>query len=170
MAGTYSEMSFEEIGARRDRALGGVRETLKRIPGTPEEKKLRTMLEAYGRFEASPKAELRAEGNHREVVLNGDRVRVSVEVDPARGDASGFFRALSSAGAFHPATAKKLVDLGGLPVKGTLRYVLFLDRIVERFEVTAVRRGAVEDSAFEVPEGFKKVPLAGFSPAQEPEQ
>ena len=112
LAGTYSEIPFKEIPVRRDRLLTGVRDAMKRVSGTPEEKKLRAMLESYGQFKTSPKVELRSKGNRREVVLNGDVVRVSVEVDPAGGDGSGFFRALSLAGAFHSSTAKKLSKIG----------------------------------------------------------
>lgn len=167
LAGVYSELTFDQIADVRNRVLAGVQDAKARVPGTPGEKELESLLQAYGRFAALPRAELRIRGARREVILNGDRVRLSVEVDPSRPAPPGLFEGLIMIGAFHPEVASKLKDLGGLPVRGTLRYVLFLDRVIERFEVTAVRTGEVPASAFALPEGLKKIPLKGFGPAPE---
>jgi hypothetical protein len=71
-------------------------------------------------------------------------------------------------GGFHPAIAEKLKGLGGVPVKGTIRYALFLDRIVEQFEVTAPPQPRViSDQEFELPKGLTRTPLKGFeAPAE----
>ena len=48
-----------------------------------------------------------------------------------------------------------------------MRYVLFLERVVEQFEVSSARSGPVGGEEFDVPPGLKKVPLRGFEPAAE---
>ncbi len=165
LAGEYSELAFDEIAAVRKKAFDEVRAARARVPGTPEERELEALLEGFDQFAAEPRVELKAEGARREVLVNGDRVRISAEVDPARK--GGVWEALVPAGAFHPAVAAKLKDLGGLPVKGTLRYVLFLERVIEEFEVTASKPGPPAATEFELPKGLKKVPLAGFGPPSE---
>jgi hypothetical protein len=93
--------------------------------------------------------------------VGADRVRLSARVDP-KLRAPAWFEALAAAGAFPPEVAARLRELDGLPLKGTLRYVLFLERVVEQFEVTAVRAGEAADADFELPAGLARVPLRGF--------
>lgn len=161
LAGTYSEYTFAEIARIRGEALDELRSAKERVAGTPEERTLAATLESYGEYASPPSAELRAEGDRREILLGGDRLVVSVEVDPDR-KAGGLFAALSAVGAFHPAVAEKIGRLEGFPMKGTIRSVRFLDRLVERFEVTSVSEGPVPDEAFARPEGLRKVPLERF--------
>jgi hypothetical protein len=47
-------------------------------------------------------------------------------------------------------------------MKGTLRYTLFLDRIVEQFEVTSAVATSISDADFEIPKGLVRTPLKGF--------
>src|SRR6185295_1233115 len=131
------------------------------VPGTPEEKELERILEGFDQYAQPPQAELKASGAQRDVLLNGDRVRVSIQVND-KVKAPGWMEALSAAGAFHPSVAEKLKDLGGVPVKGTLRYVLFLERIVEQFEVSSVQPREIADVEFELPKGLVRTPLRGF--------
>ncbi len=166
LAGTYSELSFDELAAHRKRALEELREARSRVPGTADENELESILEGLDEFAGEPRVELRAEGAGREVVVNGDRIRAAVEVDEGL-QGEGYFRALANIGAFHPAIAEKLRGLGGFPKKGTIRYVLFLDRVVERFEVTAARTAEVTDADFELPAKLRRVPLEGLEPAPE---
>jgi hypothetical protein len=95
------------------------------------------------------------------VIVNGDRIRASVQVNP-QVKAPGWVEALAGVGAFHPSIADKLRELGGIPVKGTLRYAVFLERIVEQFEVTAAQAREVPDADFELPPGLTRSPLKGF--------
>jgi hypothetical protein len=166
MAGTYSEVSFDEIAALRAAALDEILACKARVPGTAEEKELAQVLEGLDRWEAAPSVELKAAGTKREIVVNGDRVRLSAEVDPAVA-APGYFDALGALGAFHPAVGAKLKELGGFPVKGTFRYALFTDRVVEQFEVTSVKTEPVAPKEFELPAGLAKVPLRGLQRAAE---
>lgn len=166
LAGTYSELSFDEAAAHRKRAMDELRAARARVPGTADERELTAILEGLDEFAAEPQVEVRSSGAAREVVVNGDRLRASVEVD-GQLKADGYFEALSAIGAFHPAIAAKVRGLGGLPKKGSIRYVLFLDRVHEQFEVTAARGGDVADAEFDLPKGLKRIPLAGFEPAPE---
>jgi hypothetical protein len=163
LAGTVSELGFDDVAALRARALDELAACRARVAGSAEDAALGAVLEGLDRFAAEPRVELKADGNRRELVLNGDRVKASVEVDPARS-APGWFEALGAIGAFPPATLAKLKELGGLPLKGTLRYALFLDRVVERFETTSVMARPMADADFAPPEGLRKIPMASLEP------
>jgi hypothetical protein len=156
----YAEFTFDEAAALRKTALDEIRAAKARVPGTSDEKDLEDLLLGFDQYPLPPQVELKAEGAHREVIVNGDRVRVSVQINDQL-KAPGWMDALAATGAFHPAVAEKLKDLGGLPVKGTLRYTLFLDRIVEQFEVTSAAAAAIPDADFELPKGLVRTPLKG---------
>ena len=38
-------------------------------------------------------------------------------------------------------------------------------RVIERFEVTSSKVGKIDDAAFELPKGLRRIPLKGFGPA-----
>src|SRR6185295_14696720 len=103
----------------------------------------------------------KASGAQREILVNGDRVKASVQVNE-QVKAPGWMEALAGIGAFHPSVAEKLRELGGVPVKGTLRYALFNERIVEQFEATSAGSREVADAEFDLPPGLVKAPLKGF--------
>jgi hypothetical protein len=161
LARTYAEFSFEEMAARRKAVLDEIRASKARVAGTSDEKEIEDLLQGLDQFASPPEVELRSTGAQRELLLNGDRVRLSVQVnDKLRGP--GWLEPLAAAGAFHPFVAQKLKDLGGLPVKGTVRYALFLDRVVEQFEVTSTQAREISDAEFELPQGLTRAPLRGF--------
>jgi len=166
LAREYAELTFDEVAALRKAALDDVRAAKARVPGTLDEKELESTLEGFDQFPSPPRVELRSSGAQRELILNGDRVRISVQVDD-RIQAPGWMEALSAIGGFHPSVSEKLRELGGVPSKGTLRYVLFLDRIIEQFEATSIRRREIPDSEFELPAGLVRTPLRGFEPPAE---
>ena len=167
LAREYSEFTFDEAAALRKQALDDVRAVKARVAGTADEKELDAVLEGFDQFASPPKVELKVAGAQREVILNGERVRASVQVNE-QVKAPGWMEALAAIGAVHPSVAEKLRELGGVPVKGTLRYSLFLDRVVEQFEATSVQAREVPDAEFEVPPGLTRVPLRGFE--QPPER
>jgi hypothetical protein len=163
LARTYADFSFDEAAARRKAGLDEIRAAKARVPGTADEKELEDILQGFDQFATAPEVELKVSGAQRELILNGDRVRLSVQInDKVR--APGWMEALSATGAFHPAVAQKLKDLGGLPVKGTIRYALFLDRIIEQFEVTSTQSREIADAEFDLPPGLVRAPLRGFEP------
>ncbi|HEX7897725.1 MAG TPA: hypothetical protein VF950_08180 [Planctomycetota bacterium] len=166
MAGTYSELSFDDVAALRKASLDELLACKARVPGTSEEKELAAVLEGLDRYEAEPAVELRTSGAKREIVVNGDRVRLSAEID-ASVAAPGYFEALGALGAFHPAVAAKLKELGGFPVKGTFRYALFMDRVIETFDGFTAKAGPAPAAEFEPPAGLAKVPLKGLQRAAE---
>jgi len=164
LAGEYAEFTFDEAAALRKAGLDDVRAAKARVPGTPEEKELDRILEGFDQLAAAPNVDLRASGAQREVIVNGDRVKASVQVNPQL-QAPGWMEALAAVGGFHPAVAEKLKGLGGVPVKGTLRYALFLDRVVEQFEVTSAQPREIADAEFELPKGLVRTPLRNFEQA-----
>jgi hypothetical protein len=166
LAGEYSEFTFDGAAAIRKAALDDIRSAKARVPGTTDEKELDAILEGFDQFTADPKVELKVTGAQSEVLVNGDRVRASVQVNP-QVKAPGWVEALAGIGAIHPAVAAKFRELGGLPMKGTLRYTVFLDRIVEQFEVTSAQASEVPDADFELPAGLTRVPLHGFERSPE---
>jgi hypothetical protein len=161
LAREYAEFTFDEAAALRKAGLDEIRAAKARVPGTDDEKELDAILLGFDQFAVEPQVELKASGLQREVIVNGDRVRVSVQVNE-KLRAPGWLDALSATGAFHPAVAGKLKELGGLPSKGTLRYAMFLDRIIEQFEVTSAQPREIPDSDFELPKGLVRAPLKGF--------
>jgi hypothetical protein len=161
LAREYAEFTFDEATALRKAAFDEIRAAKARVPGTTDEQELEGILEGFDQFAAPPQVELRATGAQREIVVNGDRVRVSVQVNEQL-KAPGWFEALSAIGAFHASVAEKLKGLGGVPMKGTLRYSVFLERIVEQFEVTSVQPREIADAEFELPQGLVRAPLKGF--------
>jgi len=168
LAGTYAELGFDELAALRKTAFDEIRAAKARVPGTTDEKELESILEGFDQFAAAPQAELKVTGTQREVIVNGDRVRVSVQVNEQM-KAPGWIEALASVGAFHPVVAEKLRGLGGLPTKGTMRYALFLDRIVEQFETTSLQPRDIADAEFELPKGLIRAPLKGLERVPEPQ-
>jgi hypothetical protein len=161
LGGHYSEYTFDEVASIRKASFDELRAVKTHVAGTKDEKELDGLLEAYDQFPAAPKVEMAAREQKREVVLNGELVRVTVDIDP-KVPVGGYFDAFASIGAFHPAVAETLRSLGGFPMKGKIRYVLFMDRVVEEFEVTSVKAQEVADSDFDLPKGLTKVPLKGF--------
>lgn len=161
LAGEYAEFTFDEAAAIRKAALDDIRAAKARVPGTTDEKDLEAILEGFDQFAEAPKVELKVAGALSDVIVNGDRVRASVQVNP-QVKAPGWVEALAGIGAFHPAVAEKLRELGGIPIKGTLRYAVFLERIVEQFEVTGAQAREVPDADFELPAGLSRSPLKGF--------
>ena len=161
LGGIYSEYTFDEAAAIRKAALDEIDSARARVPGTADEKELEALLEGFDRFAKPVSADLKSSGADRQVLVNGDRVRLSAQVDENLR-APGVFGALAAAGGFPPEVAAKLRDLGGFPMKGTVRYVLFLDRVIEQFEVTSVKSGEAADADFELPAGLVRVPLRGF--------
>jgi hypothetical protein len=161
LAREYAEFTFDEAAALRKAALDGVRGAKARVPGTADEKELEAILEGFDQFAEPPKVELKAAGAQRDVIVNGDRVRVSVQVNE-QVKAPGWMEALAGIGAFHPSVAEKLKELGGVPVKGTLRYALFLERVIEQFEATSVLPREIADAEFQLPPGLVRAPLKGF--------
>ena len=161
LAREYAEFTFEQAAALRKAGLDEIRAAKARVPGTDDEKELDAVLTGFEQYPSEPQVELKSNGAQREIIVNNDRVRVSVQVDD-KVSAPGWLEALSAAGAFHPAVAGKLKELGGLPSKGTLRYAMFLDRVVEQFEVTSARPREIADADFELPKGLVRAPLKGF--------
>lgn len=173
-AGTYSEVTFDAVAARRKAILQDLADARGRVPGTADAEEIDAVLIGLGAFPAPPQVEVRDTGKNenvagrtcvgRELVIGGDMHYIDVVVDPELADGLAYFEALSAIGGFHPAVAEQLKRFGGFPLKGTVRYALFLDRIVSQEEVLSVRRGPLPAADFEVPPNLKKVPLRGFDP------
>lgn len=167
LAGTVSEIGFDEILRRRGEMLDGLAAAKARVPGTTDEREIAAILEGFDRFEKEPAVELKGEDGRRDVVLDGEIVKASLQGD-AGVPFAGYLEALGRLGAFHPAVARALSAVTSLPAKGTLRYVLFLDRVVERFEVVSAKAEAPPASEFEPPPNLERIPLPGFQTAPEP--
>lgn len=176
MSGHFSELSFERVAALKSAAIAGIRQARDRVAGSTDEERILFLLQGLGDFPAPPKVEVRTtdrketvagrDCSGRELIVNGDIHYIDVVVDPSVTEAPAALALLASAGAWPPEIASAIQGLGGLPLKGTMRYSLFLDRVTSDEEVTAIRRGPVADADFEIPPGLKRVPLRGFEPEQ----
>lgn len=165
LAGTFSELSLEEIAAHRKRILEELRGAQARVAGTASEKELAGLLEALDPQGEGPAVEVRSEGPRRELRA-GDRLILSAEVE-ARIPAVGWIEALSSLGAFPASVAQALRGLGGLPSRGSFRYVLFPDRVHDRFETLRAQPREIPEGAFARPAGLRRVPWPGLEPLPE---
>lgn len=173
-AGTYSELSFDEVAKRRAHELAHLSEAKSRVPGTQDADDIDRAMAGLGAFAKPPLVEARDTGKiervagractGRAIVINGTDVTIDVLVDPTLVDGLAYYDALAGLGGLHPAVADKLKGLGGFPLKGKVRYALFLDRIFCDEEATAVARGAIAPVAFDLPPGLKRVPLRNFDP------
>ena len=172
LAGTCSELSFEQIAKRRQEMIDEILKAKERVAGSTEEKALTDILIGLGEFAAPPKAEVKENAKSekvagatcvgREVVIDGALQRLDVLVDPNLADALPYFDLMAALGAYPAPVTEALKKLGGFPLKGKLRYALFMDRVTADEEVTAIRREKSPAADFELPEGLKKIPLAGF--------
>lgn len=173
-AGTYSELTFDAIRARRRKVLEELAEARARVAGTADAEEIGTILLALGGVDPALPVEVKDTGRKelvagracvgRELLIGSDIHYIDVVVDPALTEGRAYFEALAAMGGFHPAVAEKLGELGGFPMKGTVRYALFLDRIVSQDEVISVARGPIAEAHFERPADLKQVPLKGFDP------
>lgn len=166
LLGQWSELSYERLGQLRRAAFDGIRGARERVPGTADQADLDALLEGFDQFKAKPVVESRDSEGRREIVLNGDLVRASLQLD-ASAKAPGWFAALASTDAFPPGVAVALGELPGLPVKGTLRYVFLLDRVVEQFEVVRSTSRVITDAELAVPAGLQKVLMPGVERPEE---
>lgn len=169
LAKTWSEVSFGAVAARREAAMKELREARERVPGTRDAEEIDKTLQQLGEIPEGTGVELReAKGETllgraclgREVVVGKDR-RILVQVDPGLSGALAFFDALAQIGAFPPAVAARLKELGGFPLKGEMRYSLFLKMATATEEVVSAAAAELPASDFEAPAGFTRVPFEG---------
>lgn len=172
---TYSEVTFEAVAKRRAAIIAELRSALARVEGSSDAGPIADTLLRLGELppdwpvsvQKTDKAEKVAgrDAVGREIRLGGNIVYINVMVDTSLEGALGYFEALAKIGAFHPAVADSLKQLGGFPVRGDVRYALFFDLIKSSEEVTSAVRADVADDVFERPADFKRVPLAAIEPA-----
>jgi hypothetical protein len=174
MSGTYSELTFDRITARRREVIAEIVAAKNRVAGSADEERLIDLLKGLGEYPAPPKVEVRPMDRReevagracvgREIVIDGDIHYIDVLVDPTLSDALAYFDVLGAIGAYPREVAEGIKGLGGFPLKGTVRYGLFLDRIKSEEEAISVKREAIPAADFELPAGLKRIPLKGFDP------
>lgn len=172
LAGTYSELTFDQVKARQKEILTEIQGTLERVKGSQDEAELKALLLAYGWFESEPATEVKSLGKSatvagrecvgKDFVVNGDTYLFSqVYVDPTL-PAEGYFATLAQVSTFAPKVLEQLKGLGGVPLRGRERHILFIDRLLLDSEATSVEVKEIPAAVFEPPTGLKKVPLKGF--------
>ncbi len=171
---TYSELDFPTVAKRRAQEVANLAEARKRVAGTQDADDIERVMIGLGTYASPPSVAVKETGREekiagrtcsgRSIVVNGTDVAFDVLVDPSLADGLAYFDALAAVGGFHPDIAAKLKTLGGFPLKGKVRYALFLDRVYCEEEATAVARGPIAAADFDLPAGLKKVPLKGFDP------
>lgn len=172
LGGTYSELTFDQVRARQTEILKEIQATLDRVKGTQDEAEIRGLLSAYGWYAAEPAAEVKSIGKSatvsgreclgKDFVVNGDTYLFSqVYVDPTL-PGEGYFATLAQVSTFPPKVLDQLKALGGVPLRGRERHIVFLDRLLVDVETTSVVVKDVPAEEFAPPSGLKKVPLKGF--------
>ncbi len=162
LAGTYSELTFDQVARRRAELIGEIVKAKERVAGSDDEKTLAGLLAALGEFPSPPKVAVvgnaKADGIAgrgcfgKEVTLDGTIQRLNVLVDPTMR--TNYFDLMSAIGAYPPAVAEALGQLNGFPLRGTMRYSLFMDRVMETFDTTSVKIEAIPEKDFDLPEGL----------------
>lgn len=172
VAGTYAEATFEAIERRRREVIEELVEARRRVPGTSDEREIGDILIGLGVL--PPEAEVRVHDTgkveqiggrpcpQKEVRIGKDIAYFSVFVDPSLSGALAYYDVLARAGGLPPKVAEKVKVLGGFPVKGTVRYSLFLDRVVSDEEVLDAARGRVDPEVFERPSNLTRTRLEHF--------
>lgn len=172
--GTYAEVTFDAVAKRRAQVCAELRSALRRVEGSSDADPIAVTLLRLGELpEGTPVSVLSTErvekiGGRdavgREIRIGKDISYINVMVDPTLEGALGYFEALAKIGAFHPAVAERLKQLGGFPVRGEVRYALFLDLVKSSEQVTSAARAEVADADFDRPAKLTRVPLAGIDP------
>jgi hypothetical protein len=176
LGGTYSELTFDQVKARQAEVLKEIQGTIDRVKGTQEEGEIRSLLAAYGWYESEPAAEVRSIGKSvqiagrdcvgKDLVINGDTFLFSQVYVDASLPADGYFATLAQVSTFPPKVLDALQGLGGVPLRGRERHILFLDRLLIDLETTSVEAKEIPAETFAPPTGLRRVPLKGFEPAE----
>lgn len=164
----FSQVTFEEISKYHKELVSEIKMAKDRVKGSSDEKDLDTILIGYREFEKI-NAEVKESGNVQKI-LNKDCKEKNVLVNKEFSDFTGFvdesipeyvyyFESLALVGGFKQEVFKAMNKLKGFPIKGTMRYILFEDRVESKDEVIKIERVAIDDKEFEIPEGFLRVPL-----------
>ena len=172
--GTYSEIGFEALAKRRAEACTELRSALRRVEGSADAGPISDTLLRLGELPEGMPVTVRSTGKTakvagrdaegREIRLGDEISYIDVLVDPTLEGALEYFATLAKIGAFHPAVAARLKELGGFPVRGELRYALFLELVKSSEELTSGVRADVPDADFEKPAGLAKVPHPTVDP------
>lgn len=170
---TYSEVTFDAVAKRRTAVVADLRAALARVEGSIDAGPISDTLLRLGELDGLP-VSIRSTGKTekvggrdavgREIRLGDGISYINVLVDPGLEGALGYFDALARLGAFNPAVAGRLKELGGFPVRGDVRYALFFDLVKASEEVTSAARADLADADFERPAGLARVPLASVEP------
>lgn len=175
-AGRYSEIPFSSIRQRQEALARELESCAGRVKGTEDEKEIEGILRGMGRWKVPLTVEVKEgasarildrECREKDVVINGENHPVRVFVAPDTPEAGVYFGLLSRIGAFPPEVAAQLEKLGGIPFRGTLRYLLLVDRIAEEVEVTSMDRVAPPAGCFEEPSGLTRTEWPGFEREEE---
>ncbi|GEM_PF-3168127 len=173
LGGTYSELTFDQIRTRQQEVLQEIRAARERVKGALDEGELTALLQSYGWFDADPTVEARSNGKSDKVagrecrgmnlIVGGDRYLFSeVFVDPSL-PSGGYFEAVNRLSTFPDKTLSRFAELGGVPIRGTVRHVFFLERVSMDVEAVSIATGDIPAIDFEPSlAGLKRVPLRGF--------
>jgi len=173
--GTYSEVTFEAVAKRRAEVVAELRAARRRVEGSSDEGPIMDTLLRLGELPEGMPVSVRPteraekvggrDAVGREIRLGEGISYINVLVDPSLAGALGYFEALAKIGAFHPAIADRLKELGGFPVRGEVRYALFFDLVRSVEDVTSAVRADVPDADFDRPAGLTRVPFPAIERA-----
>ena len=172
--GTYSEIGFEAFAKRKAEVVEELKGALRRVEGSSDAGPIADTLLRLGELRDGMSVATRStektekvagrECVGREIRLGDSISYINVVVDPTLEGALAYYEALAKIGAFHPAVAERLKQIGGFPMKGEVRYALFFDLVKADEEVTSAARADVPDADFELPPNLTRIPLAGVDP------
>jgi hypothetical protein len=171
---TYSQVTFDQIAQARKGFLDALRLAKERVKGTADEQDIERVERGFQSYEVTGSSldstgRKEKDWEEKQLLLNGKIQILRAYLDPTMvREAQTYFRALNALSCFGEGVRPAMENLPGFPIRGVIRYSLFLDRIESEEEVQSVRREAVGDDRFAVPQGWKRVPLPGIEPDPAP--
>ncbi len=171
----YSELTFDEIAKWQKEHIESVKAIKARVKGSSDEKELEVILMGYGEFKEGINAEVKNTGKNQHIIertcteknliINKDIFYMSAYFDESIPEHEIYFQGIYSIGGFKPAMYASIKKINGFPLKGTIRYTLFDQRVESKEEVTRLERKTIDQCEFEIPSGFRQVP---YEPIQTP--
>ncbi len=176
-SGTFAEVPFDLVRARRLELVAQLEECAKRVTDKDLNARYQELLMQLGAIDGAP--EIAASGEKAEVAgracervtVKAGRIQV-MDAFAATGvpGAPEYWTALGRIDALPHGVAEALAKDGRLPMKGKVRMTFLLARVERTEEVTRIEERACDAKEFELPAGLTAIELPGFEAERGPKE
>ena len=176
-SGTYAEVPFDLVRARRLELVAQIEECAKRVTDKDLNARYLELLMQFGATDGAPefaapgeKAELAGRPSER-VTLKAGRIQV-MDALVAKGvpGAAEYWNALGRIDAFPHGVAEALAKDARFVMKGKVRMTFLLARVERTEEVTRIEERACDTKEFDLPAGLTPIELPGFEAERGPQE